>query len=53
MNDLILDLNHVIYIDFIMDICIQMMHFNTVFGDAPSGGYDIYVVLHVTYGEAA
>ena len=26
-----------------------MVHFNCVFGDAPSGGYGIYVVLHVTY----
>ena len=29
---------------------IQMMCFNRDFGDAPSGGYDIYVVLHVVYG---
>ena len=26
------------------------MHFNRVFGDAPSSGYGIYVVLHVAYG---
>ena len=26
------------------------MHFSYVFGDAPSDGYEIYVVLHVTYG---
>ena len=27
------------------------MCFNTVFGDAPSSGYSIYVVLHVAYGQ--
>ena len=26
-----------------------MMCFNYVFGDAPWGGYGIYVVLHVAY----
>ena len=29
----------------------QMMRFNIAFGDAPSGGYGIYVVLHVIYGR--
>ena len=28
-----------------------MMRFNIVFGDAPSGGYGIYVVLYVVYGR--
>ena len=28
-----------------------MMHFNYIFGDVPLGGYDIYVVLYVVYGQ--
>ena len=28
-----------------------MIRFNCVFGDAPSSGYGIYVVLHVAYGQ--
>ena len=27
------------------------MDFNCVFGDAPLGGYGIYIVLHVAYGR--
>ena len=30
---------------------ILMIYFNTIFSDTPSGVYDIYVVLHVTYGR--
>ena len=30
---------------------IQMMYFNHVFGDAPLGGFGIYVILHVAYGR--
>ena len=30
---------------------IQMMCFNPVFSDAPSGGYGIYVVLHIVHGQ--
>ena len=28
-----------------------MMCFNRAFGDAPLGGYDIYVILNITYGR--
>ena len=28
-----------------------MISFNRVFGDAPSSGYGIYVVLHVAYEQ--
>ena len=40
-----------IYINFFYWYIIQMMRFNHVFSDAPSGGYGIYVVLHVAYGR--
>ena len=48
--DLILDLDHMIYIDFLIGILYKLCVL-TVFCDALLGGYVIYVVLHVAYGR--